>query len=224
MDDLVAHLADEAVGLPLDVGDLHVPNDYNVAPTRSVLVVRPNDDDTALMLEPMHWGLVPAWAKDPSGASRMINARMENLHERPSYRGLLAGRRHHRCVVPMSGFYEWHGSAGSKQPIYVRPRNTPVMCAAGLWTRSDKLGITSVTIITRDAYPEVAPWHHRSPAVVAGADLRAWLTDSGDGLEHLVGAPSPAVEVRAVDREVNSVRNNHPGLIRPADPPGPTQV
>jgi hypothetical protein len=40
-------------------------------------------------LRPLCWGLVRSWAKDLSIGSRMINARMETVHEKPAYRRAL---------------------------------------------------------------------------------------------------------------------------------------
>lgn len=66
--------------------------DYNVAPTKEVYAVveRPpsgeKDSTPERQLRVLTWGLVPFWAKDPSVASRMINARMETVAERPAYR------------------------------------------------------------------------------------------------------------------------------------------
>lgn len=216
MEDLIAHFAAEMPDAELRCDGLPGP-DYNVAPTREIAVVVPDEDGGGIRTELLHWGLIPSWAKDASGASRLINARVESVHERPSYRGLVGGARHHRCVVPMSGFYEWRSDSGRKQPIYVRPRTSRVFCVAGLWTRSKSLEIASVTILTRDAYPEVAPHHDRSPVVLAGPDLAEWFGHSDDPLAVARRAPAPAVTVTEVSTAVNSVRNNGPDLIRPTD-------
>jgi len=66
-------------------------------------------------LRVVRWGLVPFWAKDPSIGSRMINARVETVDAKPSFRSAFAKRR---CLLPADGFYEWlsveqQGSAGS---------------------------------------------------------------------------------------------------------------
>src|SRR5689334_13711843 len=66
--------------------------DYNVAPTKEVyaVVARPPSKDKAAppqrQLRTFTWGLVPSWAKDRSIGNRMINARMETLAEKPSFK------------------------------------------------------------------------------------------------------------------------------------------
>jgi putative SOS response-associated peptidase YedK len=73
---------------------------YNVAPTQSVLVVREPDEREAVFLK---WGLVPR-AKDPVVGNKLINARVETVTEKPSFRDAFSRRR---CLVPMEGFYEF---------------------------------------------------------------------------------------------------------------------
>src|SRR5687767_15167270 len=85
--------------------------DYNVAPTKEVyaVVTRPPQDESTeaagsretagssetagsretageRQLRVLRWGLVPFWAKDPSIGSKMINARMETVDQKPAFR------------------------------------------------------------------------------------------------------------------------------------------
>ena len=100
--------------------------DFNVAPTKAVYAVltRPEGPRD---LRVVTWGLVPFWAKDPKIGSRMINARMETVAEKPAYRQAFAKRR---CLLPADGYYEWYPTsrltkAGKpmKQPFFIRPRD-----------------------------------------------------------------------------------------------------
>jgi len=76
---------------------------YNIAPTQQATVVREDPDGRRRMVM-MKWGLIPSWAKDPHIGSKMINARCETVHEKPSFRVAIRTRR---CIIPASGFYEW---------------------------------------------------------------------------------------------------------------------
>lgn len=123
--------------------------DWNVAPTKEVYAVldRPVRDsgspDPVRQLRVLRWGLVPSWAKSPEGAAKMINARAETVHEKPSYRRALAARR---CLVPADGYYEWvtapeeraleeqgKKKRSRKQPYFVTPADGSVMAMAGLY-------------------------------------------------------------------------------------------
>src|SRR3954468_23344103 len=83
--------------------------DYNVAPTVAVPAVferrGKESGDVRRRLAPLVWGPVPSWAKDPSIGSRMINARLETVAEKPAFAKAFRARR---CVLPADGFYEWY--------------------------------------------------------------------------------------------------------------------
>ena len=139
----------------LDAVEGDLQPDYNVAPTKQVPVVldrRPKDapEESAPVrqLRTVRWGLVPSWAKDPAIGSRMINARFETVHEKPSFRRAFARRR---CLLPADGYFEWYTvqdqgavpdpAAGEKkakkrpqkQPYFIRPGDGSVMAMAGLY-------------------------------------------------------------------------------------------
>ncbi|MFI5616373.1 SOS response-associated peptidase [Streptomyces sp. NPDC051567] len=123
--------------------------DWNVAPTKEVHVVldRPvkgaPDPRPVRQLRVLRWGLVPSWAANPDGAARMINARSETLHEKPSFRRAFAQRR---CIVPADGYYEWvtahderrlevegRRKRARKQPYFVLPADGSVLAMAGIY-------------------------------------------------------------------------------------------
>ncbi|OAR24725.1 hypothetical protein A8W25_20430 [Streptomyces sp. ERV7] len=123
--------------------------DWNVAPTKEVYAVleRPlkdaDDRRPVRQLRKLKWGLVPSWAKSPDGAARMINARAETVHEKPSFRRPFAARR---CIVPADGYYEWVTGVDErelevegkkkrprKQPYFISPVDGSVFAMAGLY-------------------------------------------------------------------------------------------
>ncbi|WEB40506.1 SOS response-associated peptidase [Streptomyces yunnanensis] len=126
---------------------------WNIAPTANVQAVleRPLKGEAAAAFPPgpvrqlrtLKWGLVPSWAKSPEGAARMINARAETVHEKPSFRQAFATRR---CLLPGDGYFEWVTGAAEreleeqgrkkrprKQPYFVTPADGSVMAMAGLY-------------------------------------------------------------------------------------------
>src|SRR5262245_38980439 len=88
--------------IELDASEDALKPDYNVAPTKSVPAViqrapkeggAEGEDAVAVRtLRALRWGLVPSWAKDLSMGSRMINARVETVHEKPAFRRAFARR------------------------------------------------------------------------------------------------------------------------------------
>jgi putative SOS response-associated peptidase YedK len=86
---------------------------YNVAPAQPVQIIRQNPKAPGRELSLSRWGLIPWWAKDPSGAAGMIRARSETAATKPAFRDALKFRR---CLIPADGFYEWKRNGKEKQP------------------------------------------------------------------------------------------------------------
>ncbi|MEW6690914.1 MAG: SOS response-associated peptidase [Pseudomonadota bacterium] len=176
---------------------------YNIAPGAEVLIVR--QDGAALA----RWGLVPGWAKDAAVGARLINARAETLAQKPSFRDAY---RRRRCLIPASGFYEWRGEAGRKQPFYVHPSQGQLFAFAGLWERWRDL--ETCTVITTDANAAMRAIHDRMPVIVPRADYAGWL-GGGEGL--LKPCPDDIIGIRRVGRAVNDARNDSPALLEASD-------
>jgi len=73
---------------------------YNVAPTQPVPIIRQHPKEPRRELSLVRWGLIPWWAKDASGAARMINARAETVATLPAFRDAFKSRR---CIVLADG-------------------------------------------------------------------------------------------------------------------------
>lgn len=219
---------DEVVAAFGAIGRDGLAASFNVAPTTSVYAIR--HDETGLVVEPMSWGLIPFWAKDASRASNAINARAETLTERPSFRHLV---ERHRCVMPMNGYYEWdtvHATKGvSKQPFLVSPRrggrldHGSMFAAASLWStwvdpHDEQKTVHSVAMVTTEASGQLAAIHHRMPVLLSDEEMDEWL-DPTVGLPTWISAERSGqeVEIVAVSKRVNSVRNNDDRLLDPID-------
>lgn len=191
---------------------------YNIAPPQLDVHIRPADDGRALVAS--SWGLIPRWAKDRAIAAKTFNARGESLLERASFKGLVA---RHRCIIPVSGYYEWQACGKTKTPLYIHHGDGKPLALAGLWTewtepRSGER-LTSHTIITCDANAALAGVHARMPVVLTGEGLDAWL-DPGidrpaDVLPFLAPGPDDLLADDEVAPLVNNVRNDGPELIAP---------
>lgn len=207
---------------------------YNVAPTQTVPIVRAvtrEDDGRGSgrpMLVPMRWGLIPGWAKDTRMGSRLINARVETVAEKPAFRSAF---RRRRCLVPATGFFEWaRGPGKRKQPHLIRRRGGEVFAFAGLWetwrgSEQPELipaePIVSFTIITGRPNELAGRIHDRMPVILSETAYEAWL-DPGSSRERLESVmtpyPAEAMEAHSVETIVNNPRNDEPACLRPIDP------
>lgn len=188
---------------------------YNIAPTQPVAVIT-GDDPHALTFH--RWGLIPSWAKDMSVGSRMINARAETAHEKPSFRAAFKRRR---CLIPSDGFYEWEQRDGKRLPHYIHLKGHDVFAFAGLWEvwhspQGDEL--RTCTILTTSANPFVRPLHERMPVILKPEDYALWLAadEPVEVLMPLMKAYDPdAMAEYEVSTAVNSPRLDTPDLIAP---------
>lgn len=178
-------------------GDTHLqtiggnPND--IRPTDRVLMLT-----SGRMLATARWGLVPAWAKDARGTSKLINARAEGIAEKPSFRKSL---RYQRCIIPASAYFEWQSQPGmpgmtgvkSKVKYRIARPDGELFGFAGLYdtwrdprlTRAPRNPqgaeegtyppLVTCSIITVSANPALAPLHPRMPSILLPEKEDLWL-------------------------------------------------
>lgn len=189
---------------------------YNIAPTQPVAtVLQTSAHERQFQL--LRWGLIPAWAKDATMGSRLINARAETVAEKPSFRSAF---RHRRCLVIADGFYEWRRQDGKKQPFYFRMKNQQPFAFAGLWEHwQDPKGeaIDSCTILTTEANELLQQIHERMPVILNPKDYDLWLDPTVQKLEQLQQLLQPysstAMTSYPVSTKVNKPTNDTPELI-----------
>ena len=204
----------------MDIFDGELTASYNIAPTQEIFAITHED---GRRLGKFHWGLVPFWSKDLSGASRLINARAETVAQKPSFRAAFKKRR---CLILSDGFYEWKGEKGNKQPYFLYLPDRKPFAFAGLWEAwkpkdagDDPSVYYSCTIITRDASTSIKDIHHRMPVILQPPAYDRWLDpanqQSDDLLRILDSQHIRNISHFPVSTVVNRVQNNSPELIRP---------
>ncbi len=156
---------------------------FNIAPTEEVLAIVSRDGRPQARL--LRWGLIPWWAKDLKGASKMINARVETVASRPAYRELIPTSSR-RALQIADGYFEWlkpERRGQPRQPFYFQLHGRVPFAFAALWTEANIKGehIQSVVLLTCDssANDVVAPIHDRMPVILTGPEAQsAWLDPS----------------------------------------------
>jgi putative SOS response-associated peptidase YedK len=191
---------------------------YNVAPTDEALVVVQREERRAVTA--YRWGLIPHWATEARVGSRMFNARAETLTTSPAF-SLAFQRR--RCLVPVDSFYEWKREGTVRQPYRVARTDGRPLVLAGLWAGWHDPATDTVrrtfTIITTAPNQALASLHDRMPVIVPDVAWAIWLSpaipDRGDLLGLLEPNETVELEIYAVRRLVNDVRQDGPELIEP---------
>lgn len=193
---------------------------YNVAPTQALLIV--TREGGARRLDAARWGLVPSWAKE-MGTTPLINARIETVETKPSFRTAF---RRRRCLVPADGFYEWRDEGSHKQPFVMLPRTGQPFAFGGIyehWLSPDGSDLVSVALMTGPANRYLGQIHDRSPVIILPEDYDLWLT-CGESVPDAVRAllrppPEDFFEAFPVTRAVGRVAVNGPENLRPLGPP-----
>ena len=203
------------------------PPRYNVAPTQPVPVVLSEAGRRQFRL--VRWGLWPSWVKDPKAFPLVINARVETLGEKPTFRGAL---RHRRCVFLADGFYEWRregtGKSATKTPFMIRRADRAPMALAGVWENwlgADGSEVDTAAIVTTGANGTMAAVHDRMPAILAPEQVEPWLDSRGvepDAAVRLCRpCPDDWLTLDPVSPRVNNARIDEPDLIVPLASPHP---
>ncbi|TDJ26194.1 MAG: SOS response-associated peptidase [Gammaproteobacteria bacterium] len=189
---------------------------YNVAPTEQVSVIR-RSREGGLVARDKRWWLTPYWSKELSTRYSMFNAKSETLESSRAYREPFLRRR---CVVPISGFYEWLKDGERRLPYYIRPAGNEGLLLAGLWDRwrgADEV-VESFTIITTAVHDRLAFIHNRQPVILRRADLECWLDEASEPeqLRELLTTTLPtALLAIPVSTYVSNSRNEGPRCIEP---------
>jgi len=194
---------------------------YNIAPTQPVPVIRQDPKEPVRQISTMLWGLIPAWAADPSVASRMINARSETASTRPAFRDALKSRR---CLIPADGFYEWAKTGKGKQPFCFEVNGGELFAFAGIWDRwKDPTGnwVESCSILTTAPNAVTSPVHDRMPVILDPDGYDLWLDpgmkDVAEVSELLKPFDARQMRCYPVSTRLNRVANDDEECSRPVE-------
>lgn len=188
---------------------------YNLAPTQRAAVVL--DDDGNMDVRRLRWGLLPHWMKDLKQSYSTINARIETVDTKPTFR---TAWKHRRCVIPMRGYYEWQATPTGKQPYFIALRDGGDLYAAGLWEHrhalQDSAEHGSCAVITTTAEDEAGHVHDRMPVFIPAELVETYLHGTpAEAMALLLAIPTPDLTTRPVSRRVNAPKDDDPDLLTP---------
>jgi len=205
--DAMAQLFDAA-----PANDLPETPNYNVCPTTQIHAVHASKNGRKLVS--MRWGFIPQWYKSPTDGPLLINARAETITQKPAFRAACVTQR---CLIPVSGFYEWTKTAtNTRLPWYIFRNDSAPLVLAGIWQDWDggDNRLRSCAIVTTAANPAMSNIHHRMPVVLEASDWALWLGENGVGASKLmVPADAGVLRFHRVDQKVNSNKSAGPELI-----------
>lgn len=178
---------------------------FNITPSTPIPIVKQVNNGVDFA----EWGFVPSWYRTKPQKPGYINARMETLSEKPAFKSDFQKRR---CLIPVTGYYEWKQFGEKKQPYYVHLSDEPIFAFAGIWSTWD-----TCAIITIKAPEFLQKLHDRIPAIVAPRYYEKWLSHgSRTQLTECLFPMSPDnTDVYAVTPRMGNPRFDDPICIHP---------
>lgn len=189
---------------------------YNIAPGQNVLAIIHNGKEKRAGY--LKWGLVPSWSSDKKIGYKMINARSETVHQKPSFKSLLKRKR---CLIIADSFYEWKKTDKTKQPKRIQLANRKLFAFAGLWDKwqDDDQNLFTCTILTKDANHFMQDIHHRMPIILPKEKENEWISPNEMGAlrahKFLQSIQVDELTAHNVSSYVNAAKNNDGTCIEP---------
>ena len=178
---------------------------YNISPQSIVPAIINNELVNTI------WGYFPGWLKEQDNPRPLFNSRYESLLEKKTFTSAF---RNSRCLIPLSGWYEWRTENKSRQPYFFYNKNNIQILTAGLfWKRSN--GDIETSIITREAVPPLDTIHNRSPLILNTSQIQSWLSDKEVDLiyDDIKNVNYDDILFHKVDKAVNNAKNTNASLI-----------
>lgn len=133
------------------------------------------------IIQHFNWGLIPSWSKDNSIRAYTLNARIETITEKPSFKNYIKNR----CLILADGFYEWKwldSKGKNKQKYLITLPNEELYAYAGIYSEytDQQTGeiINSYSIVTTEANALMSEIHNikkRMPIILKPEDENNWL-------------------------------------------------
>jgi len=178
-------------------------DNYNAHPTQKLPIIKSYTNGKTI--EQFSWGMVPSWAQDKKDFKPLINARLETLVEKVSFKRLIQTSR---CVIVADGYYEWKRDEKEKVPYYFMRTNNSLMFFAAIHQNNQ------FCIITREATDKVREIHHREPLILNEEQISNYLDIKKEGADILKSIKAPKLKFHEVNKDVNKPINNDASLIK----------
>lgn len=194
---------DTLLNSPLVVKDELVTS-YNLPPKDFLSIIIAEHEQ--LELRKAYWGYTPPWLKQLDKSPYL--ARCESLQEKTMFRDSLQKR----CLVPVSGYYEWKQFTRQKQAYAVRRAENRIFFLAGIWIRyptSDYTFYDTFALLTTPSNRFINNVSERMPVIIPKEQSQDWLTDTEERANELLKPmPEDYLDYYPVSPLVNNPANS----------------
>ena len=198
-------ISKENMSFVSNIDSFEYKTNYNISPQTTVPAIINNE------LLKTTWGYFPSWLKEQDNPRPLFNSRYESLLEKKTFTSAF---RNNRCLIPLSGWYEWRTENESRQPYFFYNKENLQIFTAGLfWKRSN--GDIETSIITREAVPPLDTIHNRSPLILNTSQIDSWLSDKEIEViyDDIRNVNYEDILFHKVDKAVNNTKNTNASLI-----------
>ena len=198
-------ISKEDMSFVSNIDSYEYKTNYNISPQSIVPAIINNE------LINTKWGYFPSWLKEQDNSRPLFNSRYESLLEKKTFTSAF---RNNRCLIPLSGWYEWRTENDIRQPYFFYNKENLQIYTAGLfWKRSN--GDIETSIITREAVPPIDTIHNRSPVILDVSQIESWLSDKEVELiyDDIQNVNYEEILFHKVDKAVNNTKNKNSSLI-----------
>ena len=177
---------------------------FNITPQTKVPIFIENELTMAT------WGFFPDWIKNQKNSKPLFNTRWETVQEKRTFK---AAFKKHRCLVPISGWYEWKNVNDEKQPLFFYKKNELLKAAGLYWLRSS--GDIEFSIITKEAEDNLLTIHNRTPLILNNDSQKLWTShiDLNNLYSDISNQKNPSINFHRVSKSVNNPKNTNSSLI-----------
>ena len=177
---------------------------FNITPQTKVPIFIENELTMAT------WGFFPDWIKNQKNSKPLFNTRWETVQEKRTFK---AAFKKHRCLVPISGWYEWKNVNDEKQPYFFYKQNELLKAAGLYWLRSS--GDIEFSIITKEAEDNLLRIHNRTPLILNNDSQKLWTShiDLNNLYSDISNQKNPSINFHRVSKSVNNPKNTNSSLI-----------
>ena len=184
---------------------------YNLPPRGFVSVIRQGVVDIELCEG--YWGYSPQWLKVLENSP--YSARVESLNEKAMFKDALKSR----CLIPVSGYYEWQQYTRHKRPFAIRRSENRTFLLAGIMTRyatSEATGYDTFALLTLPSNQMIGNISERMPVVIAKEAAADWLTPESDPQPYLQVPDNDYLDYYPVAPLVNNPVNRSRMVAEPS--------
>lgn len=166
--------------MPIDVEDNLLVADFISGFSFPNLPIITNEKPELIQTQ-YSWGLLPTWSKDLDSRKNTLNARMETIYEKASFKNIVTNR----CLIIATAFYEWRwmdDKGKTKEKHRISHQEQELFCFAGLYNQGlnplNGQSMNTFTMLTTQANKLMSYIHNhkmRMPVILNKEEESAWL-------------------------------------------------